>query len=120
MKGLAFVAICAFCLLTWSANRGVIPYTLAQMSAFPGRDLLGHFLIAAGITYLVNRAISWRTIRCKSRRFLLGSVLIVLFLTIEEISQVFLPTREFSFLDLGSDYFGVVLVGWVLSKGRFM
>lgn len=120
MKALAIVAICAFCLLVWSADRGAIPYPLAQMSVFPGGDLLGHFLIAATITYLVNRAFSCRTIYWKSRRFLLGSVLVVLSITIEEISQVFFPTREFSFLDLGSDYIGIALVGWVLNKGWFM
>jgi VanZ family protein len=46
----------------------------------------------------------------------LGSVLIFLIITIEEVSQVFVTTREFSLLDLGSDYLGIALAGWALNK----
>jgi VanZ family protein len=119
MKVLAFVVICAYCLLAWSADRGAIPYPLAQISDFPGGDLLGHFLIATAITYVVNRAFSCRTIQFKSRRYLLGSMLIFYFITIEEISQIFLPSREFSLLDLASDYLGFALAGWVLKNEQF-
>jgi VanZ family protein len=116
MKGLALLVIFAFGLLVWSANQGAIPYPLARVSAFPGGDKLGHFLITAALTYLVNQAFSCRVICFKSSRFLLGSVLIFLIITIEEVSQVFVTTREFSLLDLGSDYLGIALAGWALNK----
>jgi VanZ family protein len=120
MKWAALVVICLFGILVWAADRGTLPHTVAQVSAFPGGDILGHFLIAAALTYFINKGFSCRTIGIKSKRFLLGSALILLIITLEEISQIFFTTRQFSFLDLGSDYFGIMLAGWVLDKERIM
>jgi VanZ family protein len=118
MKWAALVMICCFGVLVWTADRGALPDTLAQVYAFPGGDKLGHSLIAGALTYFVNMAFSGRIIRIKSKRFLLGSALIVLIITLEEISQIFFTYRSYSWLDLGSGYLGIGLTGWLLYKGR--
>ena len=46
MKALALVVLCLFGIVVWSADQGTIPNHLAHVFAFPGVDILGHFLIA--------------------------------------------------------------------------
>jgi VanZ family protein len=118
VKWAALVALCTFAVLVWAADRGSLPDTLAHTFAFPGGDKLGHFLIAAALTYFTNRASSGRIMRIKSRRFLLGSTLIALIITLEEFSQIFFAYRSYSWLDLGSGYLGIVLTGWLLNNER--
>lgn len=118
MKWAALGVLCSFGVLVWAADRGAIPDTLALVFAFPGGDKLGHFLIAAALTYFLNRAFSGRTMCIKSKRFLLGSALIALIITLEEISQIFFTYRSYSWLDLGSDYLGIVLTGWLMNNSK--
>ena len=112
MKWAALGVLCSFGVMVWDANRGALPETLALVFAFPGGDKLGHFLIAATLTYFLNRAFSGKRMCFKSKRFLLGSALTALIITLEEISQIFITSRSYSWLDLASDYLGIVLTGW--------
>ena len=60
---------------------------------------------------LLNLALGRRTVLFSGRGWLLGSVLIVIFCTLEEISQHWLPARSFDLLDLAGDYAGIFCFG---------
>ena len=46
----------------------------------------------------------------------LGSIIVLIFVTLEECSQYFIPSRTFALWDLGADFIGVVLFSMIRVK----
>ena len=77
---------------------------------------IGHFVLIGASAGLLNLALGLRTVRWFGRAWLLGSVIIVIFCTLEEISQHWLPARSFDLLDLAGDYAGIFCFGWLAKR----
>ena len=77
----------------------------------PFRDKTGHFILIGGLTFFVNIVLSLREVQISKHQFLLGSVLVFVFITFEEASQYFISTRNCEFLDLLCNYLGIYVFG---------
>ncbi len=113
--GLAVVLVSASATLRpdWPLDRVV--------GALPGGDLTGHFLLVGGSAFLATLGFgpgeqpSWR-------RLLLPALAVTLFATADEISQIYLEERDFSWTDLAANYAGVlvfsaVAIAWLRWRG---
>jgi len=93
-----------------SADQGKLPQFLQQFYHFPLGDKIGHLLLM-GLFALIIQSIAIKI--CKRRQtqkiILISSLVLGIILTIEECSQLILPTRNFSFLDLTFTYLGIIL-----------
>ena len=78
----------------------------------PGGDKCGHFLLMGLFSFLLNASLCCRTVEVFLRRMLLGSVIVSVVVTLEELSQIFLQYRSFDLVDLLFDYLGI----WVFGK----
>jgi len=97
--------------LVVQAGRGQFPAVFSYFRDFPGGDLLGHFLLMGVLTFLVAFTVAMRS-ALEVRAAIIGSVAVMaLLITLEEASQILLVHRSFSFLDLFSDYAGVLFFG---------
>ena len=83
------------------------------LRSIPGGDKYGHFLLMGSLAFLVNLSLSCRVVRIAGRGFLLGSLVVLVLITIEEISQRFIPYRTFDLTDLLADYLGVFVFSWL-------
>lgn len=72
---------------------------------FPYGDALVHVLLFGLLSFLINLGFPLR--RTSRLRVLVSCLVLAGLVTLEEISQVFLPTRTFSLLDLGANYLGI-------------
>jgi VanZ family protein len=79
----------------------------------PGGDKVGHFLLMGTLALLLNLALSCRVIKVAGRAFLIGSLIALTLITIEEFSQRFVPYRTFDLVDLVADYSGVIIFSWL-------
>ena len=77
----------------------------------PGGDKCGHFLLMGGFALLLNLSLSGRVVRVAGSAFLVGSIVALTLITIEEFSQRLIPHRTFDLLDLLADYAGVFVSG---------
>lgn len=77
----------------------------------PLGDKLGHFVLMGLASLLVNFALACRTFSLRGRRFLLGTWLVLLLVTVEEFTQLFLAYRSFDPVDLVFDAAGILLFG---------
>ncbi len=77
----------------------------------PRGDKFGHFFLMGILSFLVNVSLNASKIRVFSLDILKGSFIIWILVTLEEISQVFLQFRSFSFIDLACDYCGIFCFG---------
>lgn len=103
----AFILILT--LIVIAANLGLGPVYFPFMYSLPGLDKIGHFLLMGILAFLVNLVLDLKKIQLFRRDFLVGSLAVLLVVTLEEISQLFLVFRAFSLLDLIFDLGGILL-----------
>ena len=73
----------------------------------PGGDKICHFLLAGGFAVAVN----W-LLHCHSLGSLqLGTVICLIFATLEECSQIWIPSRSFDLGDMAMNTLGILLFG---------
>lgn len=83
------------------------------LPSIPNRDKIGHFLLFGLLTLAFNFIFKFKTIEWGKVRPYLGSMLVLLFVIIEEFSQGFIATRTMDFKDLVADALGILLFTWV-------
>ena len=77
----------------------------------PGADKFGHFLLMGLLSFLLNTSLRCRAVDVRTRQMLLGSIIVSMAVTLEEVSQIFIQYRSFDLADLLFDYLGIWLFG---------
>lgn len=80
----------------------------------PYGDKTLHFTFLTGLSFLLNASLRGRKAKLGKVKFLQGSLLVALAITLEECSQAFIPSRNFEFLDMVCNYAGVYTGGLLL------
>lgn len=75
----------------------------------PYGDKLMHGLLYGVMALLLNYGLKFKSIKFLGFNMQLGAIIVLVFATIEEISQYWLPSRTFDLGDLLADFVGVVL-----------
>lgn len=86
------------------------------VKSLPHGDKLGHLILYGVLTSLMVTALKFKSISIVNCSVQLGSVLVLSFAFIEELSQLFLANRTFDIYDLYSDVIGVLLFTFVTLK----
>ena len=95
------------------ANLGLLPSFFPFIYQIPGGDKIGHFFLMGLLSLFVNIALKTKKVRLLSKNILLGSLIVMAVVTIEEFSQIFLEYRSFSIIDLLFDFFGIIIFGYL-------
>ena|SRR5215213_6323156 len=111
MKVLLVVYILILAVIIFLADRRGTRYLLNFVGNVPYGDKLGHFLLMGGFSFLLNLVLNARTFRLWKFSYLLGSLIVLIVVTIEEISQMFVAGRTFDWSDLVFDFLGIFLLG---------
>ena len=83
----------------------------AFVNLIPLGDKWGHFILIGTLSFLINLAV-WQSGRAQDRFGVVKvSLIVTLFVTLEELSQMWLPNRTFSLLDLTFDLLGIICFG---------
>lgn len=77
----------------------------------PLGDKIGHFCLMGTLSFLVNSALRARTFQTGKFNYLFGSLIVLIIVTLEEFSQIFIRGRSFDFGDLIVDYLGIFVFG---------
>lgn len=95
----------AVAFVLWMIGMANLGYAVEFFAAVRriGADKLGHFGMMGGLAFCLNFSLGYRC----WRRWLLGSVIVVVFSTVEEFSQFWIENRSFDLRDLASNYAGV-------------
>ena len=83
----------------------------AFVGLLPFGDKIGHFCLMGMFSLVVNLALSATTIGIWKLRYLLGSLIVLTIVTIEEFSQIFVRGRGFDSGDLLADAAGIFIFG---------
>lgn len=93
------------------ANRKSTQYLLNFIGSIPYGDKLGHFFLMGILSFLVNILLNARTVGFGKWRYLLGSLIVWIVVTVEEISQIYVRGRTFDWTDLIADSLGILVFG---------
>ena len=113
-----FLAVAMISLLA-SSSYGLILAHLVQQ--IPGGDKTGHFVLMGLVSFVTVAAAIRMGNRSIRTKVFSGFGLAVLFATLDEVLQLVLPRRTFSWIDLFASYAGVAVFGalaWALVRSR--
>lgn len=103
---LFFLFICSVIIMADNNSDSIL---FDFVRALPYGDKLGHILLYGALTTLMVIALKFKTISIHKKKVQLGSILVLGFAFIEEITQLFLVNRTFDLNDIVSDVIGVVV-----------
>lgn len=86
--------------IAWSANTAQNFFFFRWVHSVPAGDKLAHFFLIGTRTLLINLTLRNHRVRIGLRDWLLGSLIVFTLITIEEVSQAFVPRRTFDLIDL--------------------
>jgi len=86
-------------------------FLFKSVRKFPYGDKISHFLLFGFLSFLVNLALKAKTFRLWKINLLLGTLIVLAVVTIEEFSQKFIRGRSFDLIDLVADFAGIILFG---------
>jgi len=108
-------AILFFCFIAWiiaQANSGAVNIFFDLVSLLPYGDKVGHFGLYGLLAILMNIALKHKKFRMLGRAFLLGSTCVIAFAVLEELTQLFIPTRTADFVDMFFSLLGVLVFSY--------
>lgn len=111
LKWLAIIYTLFLVAVVFLADRQQGQFLFRLVRETPYGDKAGHFLLMGLFALLINLALSCRRVRLWRFRPLLGSLLVVTIVTLEEFSQRYVRYRTFDLIDLAFDYTGIFLFG---------
>lgn len=98
-----------FAYVIYAANQGALPLAIRQLIMFPGGDKLGHVVLLGVLSFLLNYVLASKRMLVWGRSIMVGSLVIFILISLEEVSQIYISARTFDWLDLLSSYLGIVM-----------
>ncbi|MCB1023787.1 MAG: VanZ family protein [Acidobacteria bacterium] len=86
-------------------------YLLRFSGGIPYFDKIAHFLLMGGFSFFVNLTFRGKEFSLWNFRYLQGTLIVLLIVTIEEFSQIYVAGRTFDAGDLAADYAGIFIFG---------
>ena len=119
MKGITIVFFLFIAWIIFSADTGRSNVFFEIVNEIPYGDKFGHFFLFGLLTFLLNVALRFK----RWKKLPLGTALVSVFVTLEELSQMFFSNRTMDWADLMADGFGIFFftyIGFLFSKSRII
>ena len=97
----------AFLSIIVIADRGHADLFWQVVGRVPCGDKLGHLGLVGTLSFLLNLLLEGRPAPGRFGKMMLGSLMLLVFMTLEETSQAFIPHRSFDLLDGLANLVGV-------------
>ena len=81
-------------------------------------DKLAHIVLIGTLAYLFNLMLRAKTFKVNGVQILVGSCIVFGLMTVEEFSQMYIPARNFDWVDLAANYLGIGIAGQI-TKSKY-
>ncbi|KJZ15233.1 vault protein inter-alpha-trypsin [Marinomonas sp. S3726] len=105
---ITFLFIAFVLWVIFMANTGQDIWLFELTRKVPFGDKLGHFLVFGSLTLMANLATRGKQMRFKLGSIYWGSLSVLIFVTLEELSQYFVATRTLDLLDYLANLLGIL------------
>lgn len=110
-KVISFLSILFFAFILWViylANTGQTSVFFHFVASIPYGDKLGHFCLFGLLTFGSNIVFKLKTVSVANVEIYIGAILVLLFVTVEELSQYFIPNRTLDVSDYMANVVGII------------
>ena len=107
------IFICLVTAIVIAADKDRLPDFVRTLYSFPGGDKVGHFLLVGFLSLLINLKEQGDSARRLPLGLRWGTTVLLMAVTLEEISQLWFASRTFSLTDLACSYFGAACGGYL-------
>jgi polysaccharide biosynthesis protein VpsQ len=105
---LLLFCFCVFLgLVIYAADIGVGQRYWGWLESLPMGDKIGHCGLMFTLSVLTNLTLRCRALRAGRPAVMLGTVVVLTLVLAEEFSQIWIPGRDFDFLDITADLVGI-------------
>jgi hypothetical protein len=111
IHALTLALFCLIVAIIVIANMGQLAQAFPFIYKVPYSDKVGHFLLMGGMAFMLNLSLSGKRIKFGPLKFLLGSLIVLTVVTLEELSQGALSTRTMDLKDWLADIAGIFVFG---------
>ncbi|MCI5057725.1 MAG: hypothetical protein MRY83_16540 [Flavobacteriales bacterium] len=108
LKTLGFLFITFIGFVIVSANMGWDFFFFRMVKTLPFGDKISHFLLLGFTSVFVNLILNFKKVDFLGTFVFIGSAVVWTLITLEEFSQLYISTRTFDFIDLISNYIGII------------
>ncbi len=114
---LAFAALASFIgWIIYQADTGTKTTLFLLVESLPLGDKLGHIWLYGALAFLLNLSLALRQAQYKNVSLYWGSLIVLVFAVLEELSQQFFATRTLDAMDLVADAIGIGLADFLLRR----
>jgi polysaccharide biosynthesis protein VpsQ len=92
-------------------NLGRFRSIIGWVGNLPFGDKWGHLILIGTLTFLLNYALNGQMLKIGRLKILMGCSIVAVGMTIEEFSQMWIPSRTFDLVDLSANYLGITIAG---------
>lgn len=114
--GLSILYALFLATLVTLANLGAGPVVFDIVGSVRFGDKISHLILMGVFSYLVNTALNGRRTELLGMPCQVGSLIVLVIVTAEELSQGFFPRRTVNAIDLLADLIGIGLFGWLARR----
>jgi VanZ family protein len=111
-SAVVFIAFVAWIIYMADAGRHTVFFTWVK--AIPYGDKVGHFFLFFTLAFFVNYLLKFKKTNTFNIPIHFGSVVVLIFITIEEFSQLFFSGRTFDLFDLLFGVLGIAVVQLII------
>ncbi len=111
MKRWAFLYILTVGVIIYLANTGRLGPVAEMIRRVPYGDAVMHAVLMGLLAVAVNQLLNGRSLAWGRYSVFLASLLVIVFVIVEEVTQIFIANRTFSLIDLGADFIGIGFAG---------
>jgi polysaccharide biosynthesis protein VpsQ len=86
------------------------------ITAHPGTDKVGHFFLLGSLALTLNLGLRGRIAQVGPLSAQMGGLIVGALITLEEISQLWIPSRQFDLGDLAANYAGIAFADWLARR----
>jgi len=102
---LLFFAFIGYIMYAANTGRDLLFFQLLEY--IPMGDKLAHIVLIGTLAFLLNLMLRGKKFTVNGVQILLGSCIVFGFITIEEFTQIYIPNRNFDWMDLMANYIGI-------------
>lgn len=109
LGGVAILFLAFFSYVIYSANQGSLPLFIRRLYMFPGGDKVGHLILMGFLAFFVNLLLYPKSFRVLGQSLFIGTLIVSILITVEEVSQILISNRTFDLVDLLFSYLGMIM-----------
>lgn len=121
-KLILFIFVSFIVWILFLANTGQSSLFFDLVKILPYGDKIGHFCLFGLLTLIANLAFKFKVVNLGKQPIYIGTLLVIIFVTLEELSQHFIPSRTLDIQDLLADSLGIsiftLISFWLNAKYR--